>query len=174
MTYATRVICGLEKQNEIPPSLEYVACIVYLAFFAIIGVLSSYLLENLFGPSAAAVTSYNGILYVGLPANMVGSFLMGWFGVVFKSEISRVSDQLAIGLTSGYVGSLTAFSGWILQMIDLSVHGHWIYSMSGLVIGKVVVVMLDRFAEKRVKATVLLSNQRRTIYMGMLNEYGSV
>ncbi|KAL9225142.1 hypothetical protein vseg_001098 [Gypsophila vaccaria] len=123
-----------EKQKEMPPSLEYVACLAYLSFFSILGVLSGHLLENLFGPSAAAVTSYNGILYLGLPANMVGSFLMGWLGVVFKGDISRVSDQLAIGLTSGYLGSLTAFSGWILQMVDLSAHGHWVYAMIGLVI----------------------------------------
>ncbi|KAK9672983.1 hypothetical protein RND81_12G138700 [Saponaria officinalis] len=124
-----------EKRKEMSPSLEYVACLAYLSVFAIIGVLSSYLLENVFGPSTAAVTSYNGILYLGLPANMVGSFLMGWLGVVFKGDISRVSDQLVIGLTSGYLGSLTAFSGWILQMVDLSAHGHWVYAIIGLVIG---------------------------------------
>ena len=51
---------------------------------------------------------------------------MGWLGVVFKGDISRVSDQLAIGFTSGYLSSLTAFSGWILKMVDLSVHGQWV------------------------------------------------
>ncbi|XP_074319091.1 fluoride export protein 2-like [Silene latifolia] len=124
-----------EQQKDVPPSVEYVACLAYLSFFAIIGVLSCYLLREVFGPSVAAVTSYTGILYLGLPANMVGSFLMGWLGVVFKGDISRVSDQLAIGLTSGYLGSLTAFSGWILQMVDLSVHGKWVYAIIGLLIG---------------------------------------
>lgn len=65
----------------------------------------------------------------------VGSFLMGWFGVVFKGDIVKVSDQLAIGLSTGFLGSLTTFSGWNQKMLDLSVNGEWIFAILGIVIG---------------------------------------
>ena len=60
---------------------------------------------------------------------------MGWFGVVFKGEISKVSDFLAIGLTTGYLGSLTTFSGWNQKMLDLSIDGKWLFSILGFLIG---------------------------------------
>lgn len=65
----------------------------------------------------------------------VGSFLMGWFGVVFKGDISRASEHLAIGLTTGYLGSLTTFSGWNQKMLELAVAGHWLFSALGFLIG---------------------------------------
>lgn len=67
----------------------------------------------------------------------VGSFLMGWWGVVFKEDISSVSDHLAIGLTTGYLGSLTTFSGWNQKMLDLSVDGQWVSSVLGFLLGNV-------------------------------------
>ena len=65
---------------------------------------------------------------------------MGWFGVVLKGDISRVSDFLAIGLSTGYLGSLTTFSGWNQKMIDLSVEGHWVSSVLGFLIGKMLIL----------------------------------
>ena len=67
----------------------------------------------------------------------VGSFLMGWLGVVFKGDISQVSDILAIGLTTGYLGSLTTLSGWNQKMLDLSVNGHWVEAVLGFLTGNV-------------------------------------
>ena len=61
---------------------------------------------------------------------------MGWCGVVFKADISYVSDFLAIGLTTGYLGSLTSFSGWNQKMLELSVEGHWVFAGLGFLIGK--------------------------------------
>lgn len=75
-----------------------------------------------------------------LAFSQVGSFLMGWFGVVFKGDISRVSDFLAIGLTTGYLGSLTTFSGWNQKMLELSVDGHWVSSILGFLIGKMSII----------------------------------
>ncbi|CAH9144368.1 unnamed protein product [Cuscuta epithymum] len=60
---------------------------------------------------------------------------MGWFGVVFKAEISKISEQLAIGLSTGFLGSLTTFSGWNQKMLDLSVEGRWGFAMLGILIG---------------------------------------
>ena len=60
---------------------------------------------------------------------------MGCFGVVFKGDISNVSEHVAIGITTGYLGSLTTFSGWNQKMLDLSIHGHWLFSALGFLIG---------------------------------------
>ncbi|RXH71856.1 hypothetical protein DVH24_025357 [Malus domestica] len=65
----------------------------------------------------------------------VGSLLMGWFGVVFKVDLSYVSDYLVIGLTTGYLGSLTTFSGWNQKMLELSVERHWVFALLGFLIG---------------------------------------
>ncbi|KAI9395022.1 hypothetical protein POPTR_005G174600v4 [Populus trichocarpa] len=135
------VVCSREKQEDkekafvLPPALEYISCLLYLAVFGILGVLTRYLLQKLFGPGVAGVTSDNYPLYLDLPSNMVGSFLMGWWGVVFKEDISKVSGHLTIGLTTGYLGSLTTFSGWNQKMLDLSVNGHWVFSFVGFLIG---------------------------------------
>ncbi|KAL3737366.1 hypothetical protein ACJRO7_026180 [Eucalyptus globulus] len=122
-------------EEKVLPQLEYISCLVHLAVFGILGVLTRYLLQKLFGPAVAGVTSDTTILYLDLPSNMVGSFLMGWFGVVFKQDISEVSDFLAIGLSSGYLGSLTTFSGWNQTMLDLSADGKWLLSVLGFLIG---------------------------------------
>lgn len=61
---------------------------------------------------------------------------MGWLGVVFKADIAGVSDYLAIGLTTGYLGSLTTFSGWNQKMLDLAVDGHWVFVVLGFLVGK--------------------------------------
>lgn len=130
------MVCSKEKkQEELPKLLEYVLCLIHLAVFGIIGVLTRYLLQKLFGPGIVGLTNDENILYIDLPSNMVGSFLMGWWGVVFKEDISHISDYLAIGLTTGYLGSLTTFSGWNQKMLDLSVHGHWVFTVLGFLLG---------------------------------------
>ncbi|KAK8685683.1 hypothetical protein V6N13_041681 [Hibiscus sabdariffa] len=130
---------GLGDENQekrgLPMSLEYISCLVHLAVFGILGVFTRYLLEKLFGPSVSGVTSNQTIVYPNLPSNMVGSFLMGWWGVVFKRDISQVSDILAVGLTTGYLGSVTTFSGWNQKMLDLSVNGHWVQAIVGFLVG---------------------------------------
>lgn len=128
--------------------------------------ITRYLLQKWFGPTCARVTSDGSILYLDLPSNMVkfamhssqikhldyidlslkiisahdclqlGSFLMGWFGVVFKADISSVSEFFAIGLSTGYLGSLTTFSGWNQKMLDLSADGQWVYAVLGFLLGK--------------------------------------
>jgi fluoride exporter len=62
---------------------------------------------------------------------------MGWFGVVFKEDISNVSKHLAVALTTGYLGSLTTFSGWNQKMLELSVTGNWLFVVLGFLIGNV-------------------------------------
>ncbi|XP_047341543.1 uncharacterized protein LOC124945197 [Impatiens glandulifera] len=125
----------LESEKKLPWLVEYVSCLVHLASFGILGVLTRYLLQKLFGPGEIGATSDHSYMYLDLPSNMVGSFLMGWFGVIFKQDIARFSEHIQIGLTTGYLGSLTTFSGWNQKMIELSVEGRWVFSVLGCVIG---------------------------------------
>ncbi|XP_027914063.1 fluoride export protein 2-like isoform X1 [Vigna unguiculata] len=124
-----------ETRGGLPKLLDYASCMVHLAVFGILGVLTRYLLQKLFGPGVGNVTSNQTLLYLDLPSNMIGSFLMGWFGVVFKGDISNVSEHLAIAITTGYLGSLTTFSGWNQKMLELSVSGHWLFASLGFVVG---------------------------------------
>ncbi|KAF3559769.1 hypothetical protein F2Q69_00010449 [Brassica cretica] len=126
---------GKEEEPVLPKSLEYISCLTHLAVFGILGAVTRYMLQKLFGPTVAQVTSDRSILFLDLPANMVGSFLMGWFGVVFKADMTRVSEFLAIGLSTGYLGSLTTFSGWNQKMLDFSADGEWLYAVLGFLFG---------------------------------------
>ncbi|XP_030925791.1 uncharacterized protein LOC115952712 isoform X2 [Quercus lobata] len=133
------IVCSKDKKQDdkerLPKLLEYALCLIHLAVFGILGVLTRYVLKKLFGPGVAGLTNDENILYLDLPSNMVGSFLMGWWGIVFKADISSVSDYLAIGLTTGYLGSLTTFSGWNQKMLDLIVDGHWVLAVLGFLVG---------------------------------------
>ncbi|KAK4391118.1 hypothetical protein Sango_2175100 [Sesamum angolense] len=142
---------GEKKKDEkrVPWLLEYVmsafSCCIWnswgkLLNLSIYGwflelVLARYGLQKLFGPEVVGATSDGSYMYLDLPSNMVGSFLMGWLGVVFKGDLFKISDQLAIGLTTGFLGSLTTFSGWNQKMLDLSIEGRWVFAVLGILIG---------------------------------------
>ncbi|KZV27473.1 hypothetical protein F511_02582 [Dorcoceras hygrometricum] len=128
-----------DDKRPLPWWLEYISCLLSLAVFGILGVLARYCLQKVFGPQVVGATSDQSYMYPDLPANMVGSFLMGWFGVVFKASIFKVSDQLALGLTTGFLGSLTTFSGWNQKLLDLSVNGEWVFAVLGIYIGLLLV-----------------------------------
>ncbi|XP_023913034.1 uncharacterized protein LOC112024655 isoform X2 [Quercus suber] len=133
------IVCSKDKKQDdkerLPKLLDYAFCLIHLAVFGILGVLTRYVLQKLFGPGVAGLTNDENILYPDLPSNVVGSFLMGWWGIVFKADISSVSDYLAIGLTTGYLGSLTTFNGWNQKMPDLIVDGHWVLAVLGFLVG---------------------------------------
>ncbi|KAG2399881.1 uncharacterized protein HKW66_Vig0102650 [Vigna angularis] len=153
---STDGIVGFEDTEHDPPKglpelLDYTSCLVHLAVFGILGVLTRYLLQKLFGPGVAHVTSDQTILYVDLPSNMIGSFLMGWFGVVFKRDISQVSEHLSIAITTGYLGSLTTFSGWNQKMLELSVSGHWLFASLGFILGLFLVAYSIQFGIETAK-----------------------
>ncbi|KAJ4955089.1 hypothetical protein NE237_011872 [Protea cynaroides] len=128
-----------DNKRLLPLWFEYVSYLVHLAVFGILGVLTRYLLRELFGPGIVDLTSDQTILYLDLPSNVVGSFLMGWLGIVFKGDISLVSDILAIALTTGYLGSLTTFSGWNQKMLQLCVKGRWALAVIGFFIDTILV-----------------------------------
>ncbi|KAI9097673.1 hypothetical protein K1719_025444 [Acacia pycnantha] len=148
-----------ESDKGLPELLDYASCLIHLAVFGILGVLTRYLLQKLFGPGVAGVTSDQTLLYLDLPSNMVGSFLMGWFGVVFKGDISRVSEHLAIAISTGYLGSLTTFSGWNQKMLELSVSGHWLFAALGFLIGLFLVAFSIIFGIETAKGFRWLLNK---------------
>uniref|UniRef100_A0A0A9D4V6 Uncharacterized protein n=1 Tax=Arundo donax TaxID=35708 RepID=A0A0A9D4V6_ARUDO len=119
--------------------LDYAAYLIHLAVFGFFGVFTRYGLQKLFGPDCLALTSDQSPLYLDLPSNMLGSFLMGWFGIIFKADIRHISDHLIVGITTGYMGSLTTFSGWNQKMVGLSSKGHWVYAVAGIVLGMFIV-----------------------------------
>ncbi|XP_039132976.1 uncharacterized protein LOC120270039 [Dioscorea cayenensis subsp. rotundata] len=128
-----------EKKDKLPGRLDHISYLVHMAVFGILGVFTRYLLQKIFGPSLLKLTGDDSALYLDLPSNILGSFLMGWFGVIFKADIRNVSDHLVIGLTTGYLGSLTTFSGWNMKMLDLSERGHWVFAVGGIVLGMAIV-----------------------------------
>ncbi|KAK7311569.1 hypothetical protein RJT34_09803 [Clitoria ternatea] len=148
-----------EPPKGLPELLDYASCMAHLSVFGMLGVLTRYLLQKLFGPEVANVTSNKTILYLDLPSNMIGSFLMGWFGVVFKGDISHVSEHLAIAITTGYLGSLTTFSGWNQKMLELSVSGHWLFSALGFIIGLFLVAFSIIFGIETAKGFRWLLNR---------------
>lgn len=119
--------------------LDYAAYMIHLAVFGFFGVFTRYGLQKLFGPDCLALTSDQSPLYLDLPSNMLGSFLMGWFGIIFKADLRHISDHLIVGITTGYMGSLTTFSGWNQKMVGLSSKGHWVYAVAGIVLGMFIV-----------------------------------
>ncbi|XP_042473323.1 uncharacterized protein LOC122055776 [Zingiber officinale] len=124
-----------DKQYKLPFLLDYISYLSHLSVFGILGVYTRYLLQKLFGPDHLNLTGENNPLYLDLPSNMLGSFVMGWIGFVFKADILLVSDHLQVGLSTGYLGSLTTFSGWSQKMLESSSKGHWADAIAGFLLG---------------------------------------
>lgn len=148
--------------------------LLHLIAWAQIGVVLRVYLGLLFGGAcneyawAPCVTSSGtragGALFTDLPANILGSFLMGLFvsSDVLSSSLKHtltVEAPLAlvsvrsplqahlpfqVGLRTGLCGSLTTFASWNLQMVVMFVGGspvktaygaQWVDAVAGLVIG---------------------------------------
>ncbi|CAI9098569.1 OLC1v1035239C1 [Oldenlandia corymbosa var. corymbosa] len=128
--------------------LNCLSCLVSLALFGIPGMILRYYLDKLFGPEVLSFTRDDSPLYYDLLPNMVGSFLMGWLGVVFKGDIASISDNLAVGLTTGFLGSLTTFSGWNQKLVELTIEHQWVTSVGIIFLGVVLVeAMIERGIE---------------------------
>lgn len=65
----------------------------------------------------------------------LGSFFMGWVGVVFKKDIAMFSEHLAVGLSTGLMGSITTYGAMVLRNLVVMVTGSWITGFAGLLIG---------------------------------------
>ncbi|CAN6288728.1 unnamed protein product [Urochloa humidicola] len=146
--------------------LDYAAYMIHLAVFGFFGVFTRYGLQKLFGPDCLALTSDQSPLYPDLPSNMLGSFLMGWFGIIFKADIRHISDHLIVGITTGYMGSLTTFSGWNQKMVGLSSKGHWVYAIAGIVLGMFIVnesITIGAETGERLRSSILKYIRERSL-----------
>lgn len=130
---------GKVEQYVLSRRLDYASYLIHLAAFGLFGVFTRYGLQKLFGPGCLALTSNQSPLYLDLPSNMLGSFLMAWFGIIFKTDIRHISEHLIVGITTGYMGSLTTFSGWNQAMVSMSSKDHWAYAIAGIVLGMFIV-----------------------------------
>ncbi|KAK1263038.1 hypothetical protein QJS04_geneDACA022027 [Acorus gramineus] len=124
-----------DKVDKLDRYINFLFRYLSLALFGVFGVLTRHLLQKLFGPGVIGFTSDKTPIYLDLPSNMVGSFFMGWFGVIFKGDVRHISEHLAIAITTGYLGSLTTFSGWNQKMLDLCAKGSWVFAVLGYLIG---------------------------------------
>ncbi|KAH7861052.1 hypothetical protein Vadar_021023 [Vaccinium darrowii] len=62
-----------ENKRELPWVLDCSSHLIHLAVFGILGVLTRYLLQKLFGPGVIGLTSDQSVLYLDLPSNMFNS-----------------------------------------------------------------------------------------------------
>jgi fluoride ion exporter CrcB/FEX len=127
----------------------------YLGIAAMLGTLLRLVLAQLFGQAcsnpgtigwiaddaALCVTAngqasqQGGIIFADLPANILGSFLMGLFqdgssldlaihvplAFVAPTNMLQAYDVLHLALKTGFCGSLTTFSGWNSEMVIMLV-----------------------------------------------------
>ncbi|XP_024523609.1 fluoride export protein 2-like isoform X2 [Selaginella moellendorffii] len=114
--------------------LENTSVLAHLAAFGVLGVLIRYSLGRLFD-NVGHVTSAQTALFHDLAANMFGSFFMGWVGCVLKKDISHFSEHLALGLSTGLMGSITTFSSWIVKLVVVMTKGLWLRGVIGLLVG---------------------------------------
>jgi CrcB protein len=66
----------------------------------------------------------------------LGSFFMGWVGVVFKKDIAMYSEHLAVGLSTGLMGSITTFASMMQRNLAIIVTGRWLTGLFGLLLGR--------------------------------------
>lgn len=93
--------------------------VLYVSLGAALGATMRYGCQQLLG----------GIL--GLPlgiitANLVGCFLIGYF----YSVGSAISEELRMGLMTGFIGSLTTMSGFALNFVTLSANKQYLHLVS--------------------------------------------
>ena len=82
--------------------------IVYLTAFSMIGVLVRYELSLAFGSTNLDLLSPSNAEFTDLASNILGSFIMGITGVVYKPYIKY--EPLLLGLSTALCGSITTYS----------------------------------------------------------------
>ncbi|CAI5978991.1 unnamed protein product [Closterium sp. NIES-65] len=156
-----------EEDERLEPWLAHVSVLVHLATFAIIGVLIRYGLEVLFGQEVAHVTDDEQTVFIDLPANIAGSFIMGMVGVAAKRHIAAYSEHLAIGLSTGLCGCITTFASWNQRMLAILASGLWVRALAGYIVGAAlpfVSLMAGIDLADGIKWQIKRANDRRTAH----------
>jgi len=91
-----------------------------------------------------------GIYFKDLPANMLGSFVIGVFaasstvGLANEKEFALLPSShpwqnnlnLQIGIRTGFCGCLTTFSSWMLELMTLAIQNNqWVNAAVGFIVG---------------------------------------
>ena len=113
---------------------EFARDVASTAAFSVLGLICRIGIELLF-ERVLALTSSASFVFLALPGNMFGCFVIGLlFGL--QSTIKAKHAHLYTGLISGYCGSLTSFSSWnqTLALVTLdapSTHGGIVGALLG-------------------------------------------
>ncbi|CAI5946493.1 unnamed protein product [Closterium sp. NIES-64] len=130
-------------------------------------VLIRYGLEVLFGQEVAHVTDDEQTVFIDLPANIAGSFIMGMVGVAAKRHIAAYSEHLAIGLSTGLCGCITTFASWNQRMLAILASGLWVRALAGYIVGAAlpfVSLMAGIDLADGIKWQIKRANDRRTAH----------
>ncbi|CAI7792162.1 unnamed protein product [Closterium sp. NIES-54] len=117
-------------------ALDRLSIVAHLTTFSIIGIAIQHGMDLLFGPEVAHVTSDEQAIFIDLPANMLGCFLLGMLGVVFLPALLSHSRHLAIGLVVGLCGSISTFATWNQRMLAIATAGLWVRALFGYLAGQ--------------------------------------
>ena len=102
----------------------------FLAVFAMCGVFVRCLIEDALNNGGVVTGSIldsergANIVYPNLLSNMVGSMLMGILHTMKQPLSTRISSSVYLGLTKGFCGCISSFSGWIIHASNIIVNGH--------------------------------------------------
>ncbi|CAI5489131.1 unnamed protein product [Closterium sp. Naga37s-1] len=94
-----------------------------------------FLLDELFGPNVAHVTDDALTVFVDLPANMLGAFLLGLSAVALLPALLARSRHLAIAIVVGLCGSISTFATWNQRMVSIATAGLWARAAFGYFTG---------------------------------------
>lgn len=94
----------------------------------------SYLLVGAAGMVGALLRYYVGIIFNAggtgsfplgtFIANMVGSFVLGWF-TIHIIAMKRIHPNVLTAIGTGLIGSFTTFSTFSVETVQLLREGHW-------------------------------------------------
>jgi len=110
----------------------FVLEVCWISACAMLGVQCRLWIGRLF--ELIQVTSESTALFHDLPANALGSFLMG-FLASRDSLLKQLHPTLHIGTSTGFLGSFTTFASWHLSVTDLFLMGQVASGLVALVIG---------------------------------------
>ncbi|CAI5471685.1 unnamed protein product [Closterium sp. Yama58-4] len=97
-----------------------------------------FLLDELFGPNVAHVTNDALTVFVDLPANMLGAFLLGVSAVALLPALLARSRHLAIAVVVGLCGSISTFATWNQRMVSIATAGLWARAAFGYFTGSAI------------------------------------
>ncbi|CAI5488627.1 unnamed protein product [Closterium sp. Naga37s-1] len=122
-------------------ALDRLSIVAHLTTFSILGIAIQHGMDLLFGPEVAHVTSDEQAIFIDLPANMLGCFLLGMLGVVFLPALLTHSRHLAIGLVVGLCGSISTCATWNQRMLAIATAGLWVRALFGYFAGSVLPII---------------------------------